>query len=76
MSFFRNFFEVAFYFTFLNCRLVMVFCSHLCSKKNPSCLRSPSKENILKFSKEGLNKELKERAPLTFATLVAASTNP
>lgn len=51
-------------------------CSHLCSKKNPSCLRSPSKENILKFSMEGLNKELKERAPLTFATLVAASTNP
>ena len=51
-------------------------CSHLCSKKNPSCLRSPSKENILKFSMEGLNMELKERAPLTFATLVAASTNP
>ena len=25
---------------------------------------------------EGLNKELKERAALTFATLVAASTNP
>lgn len=25
---------------------------------------------------EGLNKELKERAPLTFATLVVVSTNP
>jgi hypothetical protein len=35
-------------------------CSDLCSRKNPSCLRSPNKENILKFSMEHFNKELKE----------------
>lgn len=51
-------------------------CSDLCSRKNPSCLRSPNKENILKFSMEHFNKELKEWAPLTFSVLVAASVNP
>lgn len=51
-------------------------CSCLCSKKNPSRLRSPSKENMLNFSMEGLNNELKERAPLTFSVLVATSVNP
>ena len=50
-------------------------CSGLCSKKNSNCLRSPSKVNILKFSIEGLNRELKERAPLTFSMLVATSVN-
>lgn len=50
-------------------------CTNLCSKKNPSCLRSPSKEEILKFSMKAINKELKERAPLTFSVLVAASVN-
>ncbi|XP_028410550.1 uncharacterized protein LOC114533248 [Dendronephthya gigantea] len=50
-------------------------CTNLCSKKNPSCLRSPTKEDMLKFSIEGLNKELKERAPLAFSVLVAASVN-
>ncbi|CAB3986286.1 Hypothetical predicted protein, partial [Paramuricea clavata] len=51
-------------------------CSDLCSRKNPSCLRSPNKENMLKFSIEHFNKELKKRAPLTFSVLVAASVNP
>ena len=51
-------------------------CSGLCSRKNPSCLRSPDKESILKFSMENLNKELKERAPMTLSVLVAASVNP
>lgn len=50
-------------------------CCDLCSRKNPSCLRSPNKESMLNFSIEKLNKELKERAPLTFSVLVAASVN-
>ena len=50
-------------------------CSDLCSRKNPSCLRGPNKETMLKFSIEHFNKELKERAPLTFSVLVAASVN-
>ena len=44
-------------------------------KQVASELRSPSKDNILKISIEGFNRELKERAPLTFSMLVATSVN-
>ena len=50
-------------------------CSGLCSKKSPSILRSPTKEKLLKFSMEKLNKEIRNRAPLTFSMLAAASVN-
>ena len=45
-------------------------------KQVASELRSPSKDNILKISIEGFNRELKERAPLTFSMSVATSDNP
>ena len=50
-------------------------CSALCSKKIPSCLRSPTKERLLDFSMAKLCKELRERAPVTFSMLMAASVN-
>ena len=46
----------------------------LCSKKNPSILRSPSKERMLNFSFEEQRKESEERAPLFFSVLVAAGS--
>lgn len=49
-------------------------CVALCSKKNPSILRSPSKERMLNFSFEEQRKELEERAPLFFSVLVAAGS--
>ena len=50
-------------------------CSALCSKISPSCLRSPTKEKLLEFSIAKLCKELRDRAPLTFSMLLAASVN-
>ena len=50
-------------------------CSNLCSKKNPSCLRSPSQEKLLEFSLEKENEELEKRAPLFYSVLVAAGSN-
>lgn len=50
-------------------------CSGLCSKKFPSCLRSPTKEKLLNFSLNLLNDELRERAPITYSMLMAASVN-
>ena len=37
-------------------------CSSLCSRKDPSCLRSPSKHKMLDFSFDKENEELQERA--------------
>ncbi len=50
-------------------------CSALCSKKIPSCLRSPTKERLLDFSMAKLCKESHKRAPVTFSMLMAASVN-
>ena len=49
-------------------------CVALCSKKNPSILRSPSKEKMLNFSFEEQRKELEERTPLFFSVLAAAGS--
>ena len=49
-------------------------CVALCSKKNPSILRSPSKEKMLNFSFEEQRKELEESTPLFFSVLVAAGS--
>lgn len=51
-------------------------CSQLCSKKNPSCLRKTSKEDMLSFSMETLTVEIKDRAPLLYSLLSAAAVNP
>ena len=51
-------------------------CTQLCSKKEPSCLRLTSKENMLLFTLEKFSSELKERAPLFHSLLAAASFNP
>lgn len=50
-------------------------CSNLCSRKNPSCLRSPSKQKMLEFSFERENEELEKRAPLFYSVLVAGGSN-
>ena len=50
-------------------------CSNLCSRKNPSCLRSPSKQKMLDFSFERENEELEKRAPLFYSVLVAGGCN-
>lgn len=50
-------------------------CSNLCSKKNPSCLRSPSKEKMLDFSFEKEIEELQKRAPLFYSVLAIAGSN-
>ena len=47
-------------------------CSHLCSKKDPSCLRKMSKDDMLSFSMEKLTVEFKDRAPLFHSILSAA----
>ena len=48
-------------------------CANLCSRKNASCLRSPTKEGMLSFSMKRLNNELHKRTPITYAMLTAAS---
>ena len=50
-------------------------CTGLCSRKNPSCLRSPTKDNLLDFSFEKQSEELPSRAPLLYSILVTASVN-
>lgn len=50
-------------------------CNGLCSKKEPSCLRSPFKDDLLNFSFEKLNDELVKRAPFTNSILRAACVN-
>ena len=42
----------------------------LCSRKNPSLLRTASKEDLKKFSMEPMCHEWKERAPISYAFLM------
>jgi len=48
-------------------------CSALCSLKNPSCLRSPKKEDLQSFSFKKFTNELESKAPLFSAVLWTAS---
>lgn len=48
-------------------------CASLCSSKTKSCLRSPTKSEIDKFSFDTLNKELETKTPLLSAVLRTAS---
>ena len=50
-------------------------CTNICSRKSPSCLRSPSKQKMLDFSFATENEELQERAPLFYSVLVAGGSN-
>lgn len=50
-------------------------CHALCSRKRPSCLRSPSKEQLKNFSFDKLNTEMKNRAPFLRAILHTACVN-
>ena len=45
----------------------------MCSLKNPSCLRSPSKRDLQRFSFKKFNSELESKAPLFSALLWTAS---
>jgi hypothetical protein len=47
----------------------------LCSKKNPSILRTTDKQSMLSFSMEKVSDEIKERAPIFHSVLSAASIN-
>lgn len=49
--------------------------SHLCSKKDPSCLRKTDKESMSAFTMENASHEIKERAPLFHLLLSAACIN-
>ena len=50
-------------------------CHNLCSRKEPSCLRSPNKDQLLDFSFEKLERELERRAPFTHAVLRTSCVN-
>lgn len=50
-------------------------CIHLCSDKNPSCLRKTDKESVLSFTMEKFYNELQKRAPLFHSVLSAASVS-
>ena len=48
-------------------------CTAMCSLKNPSCLRSPSKKDLQNFSFKKFNSELESKAPLFSAVLWTAN---
>ena len=48
-------------------------CTAMCSLKNPSCLRSPSKKDLQRVSFKKFNSELESKAPLFSAVLWTAS---
>ena len=48
-------------------------CTALCSLKNPSCMRSPTKKDLQTFSFKTFSNELESRAPLLSAVLWTAS---
>ena len=48
-------------------------CTAMCSLKNPSCLRSPSKKDLQRFSFKKFSTELESKAPLFSAVLWTAS---
>ena len=50
-------------------------CHNLCSRKEPSCLWSPAKAQLLDFSFEKLEREHEQRAPLTHAVLRTSCVN-
>lgn len=47
----------------------------MCSKKEPSCVRSPDKKKLLNFTFEKFNDELSSKAPFLHAVLRVSSVN-
>ena len=50
-------------------------CTAICSKKEPSCVRSPDKKKLLNFTFEKFNLELPSRAPFFQAILQVCCVN-
>ena len=50
-------------------------CMAMCSKKQPSCVRSPDQKKLLNFSFEKFNDELSSRAPFFQAILQVSCVN-
>ena len=50
-------------------------CTVMCSKKEPSCVRSPDKKKLLNFTFEKFNSELSSRAPFFQAILQVSCLN-
>ena len=50
-------------------------CSAMCSKKEPSCVRSPDQEKLLNFTFDKFNDELASKAPFFHAVLRVSCVN-
>ena len=50
-------------------------CTSMCSKKEPSCVRSPDKKKLLNFTFEKFNDKLSSKAPFLHAVLWVSSVN-
>lgn len=57
------------------CSVTAKECKKLCSTKDPSCFRAPTKDRLMNFSWESVGKELQNKAPLLHRCLIAA-VNP
>ena len=57
------------------CSDVNIECKRLCSKANPTLLRTATKDSILNFSWRAVGQEIREKSPL-FYRLLLASADP
>ena len=57
------------------CSDVNIECKRLCSKGNPTLLRTATKDSVLNFSWRAIGQEIREKSPL-FYRLLLASADP
>ena len=57
------------------CSDVNIECKRLCSKANPTLLRTATKDSVLNFSWRAVGQEIREKSPL-FYRLLLASADP
>ena len=57
------------------CSDVNIECKRLCSKANPTLLRTATKDSVLNFSWRAVGQEISEKSPL-FYRLLLASADP
>ena len=57
------------------CSDVNIECKRLCSKANPTLLRTATKDSVLNFSWRAIGQEILEKSPL-FYRLLLASADP
>ena len=57
------------------CSDVNIECKRLCSKANPTLLRTATKDSVLNFSWRAIGQEIREKSPL-FYRLLLASADP